>query len=280
MADRSGSGGWPADAWRSPSPHRGAPDGHLVPMWERRFCSEACGIPWERLCAIQRWMTGDMQERVMRWDDSAVAEAFRNAKARYCARYHGRPCCIPLPDPDMYIDDVDHDAFGDPELIADLEKPPPKYSELDYPAAASTTGGMVLLEDIRPTGWDEVPEPNPLNRGGVADAWDHSTGWDEVPAPNLLNRDGFVDALNQGDPRRSSGPERSDFVAQDNRRNAQWDTWEEKNRTFDRGRRNGRKREGGDRWGPRHIRPHYKSNSEPWGNCRGGGRQKSGAFAV
>ncbi|KAG6501163.1 hypothetical protein ZIOFF_041033 [Zingiber officinale] len=135
---------------------------------------------------------------------------------------------------------------------------------------------MVLLEDIRPTGWDEVPEPNPLNRGGVADAWDHSTGWDEVPAPNLSNRDGFVDAWNQGDPRRSSGPERSDFVAQDNRRNAQWDTWEEKNRTFDRGRRNGRKREGGDRWGPRHIRPHYKSNNEPWGNCRGGGRYLTG----
>ncbi|XP_042462604.1 uncharacterized protein LOC122046127 [Zingiber officinale] len=280
MGDRSSGEGWPADAWRPPRPHRRSADGHPVPLWERRFCSEACGIPWERLCAIQRWITGDTQERVMRWDDSAAAEALRDSKARYCARYHGRPCGIPLPDPDMYIDEVDHDAIVDPELIADLEKPPPQYSEPDDAAAPLTTGDRVLLEDIRPTGWDEVPEPNPLNCGRVVDAWDHSTGWNEVPEPNRLNRDGSADAWNQGDPW-SSGGGRSDFVAEDNRRNAQWGTWENKNRISDHGRRNGRKRDGGGRWGPRHIRPkyqtsHYQSNNEPWGNCRGGGRNWTG----
>uniref|UniRef100_A0A804QPZ0 Uncharacterized protein n=1 Tax=Zea mays TaxID=4577 RepID=A0A804QPZ0_MAIZE len=59
---------------------------------------------------------------VVDWDDSAALEAFNDAKARFCAIYHGQHYDIPLPDPDMFIDIINPDEYVDPELVADLEK--------------------------------------------------------------------------------------------------------------------------------------------------------------
>lgn len=60
-------------------------------------------------------------ESVLNWDDSAGKEAFQNAKERFWAHINDFPCHISLPDPDIYIDEINWNAHIDPELITDLE---------------------------------------------------------------------------------------------------------------------------------------------------------------
>jgi hypothetical protein len=59
-----------------------------VPMWEKNFCTDACAIPWAKLCETKRLMS--LYKSVVDWDDSAALEAFNDAKARFCAIYHGQ----------------------------------------------------------------------------------------------------------------------------------------------------------------------------------------------
>lgn len=65
---------------------------------------------------------------VQEWDDSGGLEAFQNAKFRYWAKINNRQCDIPLPDPDLYIDEVDYNAVIDPEVVVDL------FDEAQQPA--------------------------------------------------------------------------------------------------------------------------------------------------
>jgi hypothetical protein len=91
---------------------------HPVPLWEREFCIYVGGISWHRFCDNKRYVC--MYKNIEQWDDSEAFDNFKNAKARFWANYHGQPSDISLPDPDMYIDKVDHNSKIDPELIADL----------------------------------------------------------------------------------------------------------------------------------------------------------------
>ncbi|XP_062202586.1 uncharacterized protein LOC133904945 [Phragmites australis] len=127
-------GGWNNRPWqarrhhdrsRRPSrPPLPPPDyGHehcSVPLWEREFCSYVGDISWKRFCENKQYV--EVYNNLEQWDDSAAFENFQNAKVRFWANYHGLPSDIPLPDPDMYIDKVDHRCKVDPELVADLDK--------------------------------------------------------------------------------------------------------------------------------------------------------------
>ncbi|KAK8448015.1 hypothetical protein SEVIR_8G200100v4 [Setaria viridis] len=118
--------------WRPPLP---PPDhGHKhcpVPLWEREFCSYVGNISWQRFCENKKYVS--IYNNFEHWDDSGAFENFQNAKARFWADYHGQPSDIPLPDPDMYIDEVDHHCTVDPELAADVEKVLlPIDSDYDY----------------------------------------------------------------------------------------------------------------------------------------------------
>ncbi|TKW17271.1 hypothetical protein SEVIR_5G355100v4 [Setaria viridis] len=111
--------------YREPGKPRRPPRSHgggnfSVPLWEKKFCTDACAIPWGKLCETKKLMS--LYTNVVDWEDSAALEAFNDAKARFCAVYHGQHCDIPLPDPDMFIDIVNPDEYVDPELVADLEK--------------------------------------------------------------------------------------------------------------------------------------------------------------
>uniref|UniRef100_A0A0E0JPV8 Uncharacterized protein n=1 Tax=Oryza punctata TaxID=4537 RepID=A0A0E0JPV8_ORYPU len=115
---RDRGGGEQGKYWRPPRSHGNG--NFSVPLWEKKFCTDACAIPWGKLCETKKLMP--LYKNVVDWDDSAALEAFNDAKARFCAVYHGQPCDIPLPDPNMYIDMVNQDEHVDPELVADLEK--------------------------------------------------------------------------------------------------------------------------------------------------------------
>ena len=91
-----------------------------VPLWEREFCSYVGNISWRRFCENKQYVS--VYNNLEQWDDSGAFENFQNSKARFWAHYHGQPSDIPLPDPDVYIDKVDHCCKVDPELVADLDK--------------------------------------------------------------------------------------------------------------------------------------------------------------
>ncbi|CAL4986971.1 unnamed protein product [Urochloa decumbens] len=157
-------------AWRPPLP---PPDhGHKhypVPLWEREFCSNVGNISWQRFYETKRYVS--IFNSLDHWDDSGAFENFQNAKARFWADYHRQPCDIPLPDPDLYIDMVDHHCNVDPELVADLDK-------LQLPINSDSCA-------VVPTGWDD-------DNGGADNkcTQNKSGNWDiyvEKPAEVLVN---------------------------------------------------------------------------------------------
>ncbi|XP_010543502.1 PREDICTED: aspartate and glycine-rich protein [Tarenaya hassleriana] len=109
-----------------------------VPAWEKNFCSTVGLVPWGKVLEAKQSMY--LYENVAKWNDSAGEEAFKNAKARFWAEINGLPCDISLPDPDIYIDDVDWNAEVDPELILDLEHD-------TNPAGETTEGEHVVILD-------------------------------------------------------------------------------------------------------------------------------------
>ncbi|KAK7267294.1 hypothetical protein RIF29_19963 [Crotalaria pallida] len=103
-------------------PQKKAPSGiwkPTVPRWEKEFCSKVGSVPWEKLVETKKYL--HLHENVMKWDDSAGKEAFDSAKKRFWAEYNGTRCDIPLPDPDLYLDDIDWNKTDDPQLL-DFEK--------------------------------------------------------------------------------------------------------------------------------------------------------------
>jgi hypothetical protein len=111
------------DHWRFSSYNRNPPlDNKFssVPLWEKKFCELIGSIPWRKLIECKRYMY--LYDNVVNWDDSAVKEAFDNAKDRFWAEINGFPCDIPLPDPNIYIDNVDWNATVDHELFLELER--------------------------------------------------------------------------------------------------------------------------------------------------------------
>ncbi|RRT85808.1 hypothetical protein B296_00001101 [Ensete ventricosum] len=236
-------------------PHPPGPGHILVPSWVKKFYNDACGIKLKTLCEHQRYAS--MYKNVLEWDDSAGLEAFQNAKARFFAQYHDRPCDIPLPDPDMYIDEVDHDAPVDPELVADLEKQPSESTDVQSVAPGlSNYWDMCGVEAIQPTGWDDEVEPEPKRqdiKDGVGNSWNDSGGghWDEAAAQN--------DPWSNG---------RNNWA--DNGRNISYGTWEKGNSKW--GGRNRRKRDAGGHWGFSFTIPNYQTGAyqakDSWRNCR------------
>lgn len=91
-----------------------------VPSWEKQFCTLVGSIPWQKVMVAKRYM--NCHDDVVKWNDSASEEAFNNAKKRFWAAINGLPCDIPVPDPDMYIDEIDWNPHIDPELISDLDR--------------------------------------------------------------------------------------------------------------------------------------------------------------
>lgn len=141
-----------------------------VPSWEKRFCTSVCLIPWGRIVGAK--ITLGAYKNIAEWDDSAAFEAFQNAKSRYWAYINNLPCDIPLPDPDMYIEKVNHNVVIDPKLIEDLEKeqPPPLP---DCKKEGSSGWESLIFENKQTptTGWG--------NAWGGSTSGHHSVDWDQ-----------------------------------------------------------------------------------------------------
>ncbi|TKY62658.1 hypothetical protein E2542_SST12516 [Spatholobus suberectus] len=162
--------------WRSSSYSRKPPldNWHsTVPAWEKKFCSSIGSVPWRKLVESKKYM--HLFENVVNWDDSAGKEAFDNAKMRYWAEINGIPCNVSLPDPNMYIDNVDWNAIVDPELILDLEREVKFPSEEQRNDEVVLIGGTLYLnqQPFSCTGWgdDEAEVAKPFDPDSAVQGW-------------------------------------------------------------------------------------------------------------
>ncbi|KAG8362715.1 hypothetical protein BUALT_BualtUnG0048500 [Buddleja alternifolia] len=85
-----------------------------MPSWEKEFCRTVGSLDWETLLQMKKFM--HLYDNVIKWNDSAGEEAFSNAKKRFWAEINGLSCDIPLPDPDLYIDEINWDSEIDQEF--------------------------------------------------------------------------------------------------------------------------------------------------------------------
>ncbi|XP_061364503.1 uncharacterized protein LOC133307945 isoform X2 [Gastrolobium bilobum] len=131
-----------------------------VPRWEKMFCASVGSVSWENLVEAKKYIY--LYDNVMNWDDSAVKEAFDNAKKRFWAKINGLPCDISLPDPDIYIDDIDWNSSVDPELILDLERNATTLSEEEKDKEVVILDSSLLLnQSFSCSGWGEAEEDTP-----------------------------------------------------------------------------------------------------------------------
>ncbi|CAI9765648.1 unnamed protein product [Fraxinus pennsylvanica] len=86
---------------------------------------------------------GSWQPRVPSWEKEFCKvigeEAFSNAKKRFWAKSQGLPCDASLPDPDLYIDEINWSSEIDPEVQLELECNPeiPKAGLHDWDGTAN-----------------------------------------------------------------------------------------------------------------------------------------------
>ncbi|KAL4587462.1 hypothetical protein LXL04_000333 [Taraxacum kok-saghyz] len=161
-----------------------------VPSWEKKFCSSIGSIPWKKLVETKRFI--HLYDNVIKWNDSAGKEAFQTAKNKFYANIHGLPFNNRLPDPDIYIDNIDWDSEVDPTLILDLD------SDSVVPDSGSKEEQVVIFgssfppsyQSFSPYGWgdsdddDKKKDPNTspeqnINTGGVVDNSNSWWGWSE-----------------------------------------------------------------------------------------------------
>lgn len=142
-----------------PRSHNRKPPHHpnwrpTVPLWEKKFCTTVGSVPWGKLLEAKRFMY--LYENVVQWNDSAVEEAFHNAKTRFWAKINDLPCDISLPDPDVYIDEIDWNSDADPELLLDLEREPKATEEVDKDKKVVNLNSALLLnQSFSCTGWGD-----------------------------------------------------------------------------------------------------------------------------
>ncbi|XP_010922225.1 uncharacterized protein [Elaeis guineensis] len=261
-----------------------------VPLWEKKFCTCVGAIPWKRFCENKKFM--GMYKNVIQWDDSAALEAFQNAKARFFAEYNGFHCNIPPPDPNLYIDEVDQDAIVDPDLVADLDKPPPASIDVDNTATNGWDSFIFTDKPVPASGWDDTEDPVPSNEktGEHSSAnWDayieqiRPSGWGNASETycsswDIKNDSGNAWGCSGGVWGKGLVRDKLLVCGTDNywdnwKRNS-WGTWE--NRNNEPNRRNGRKRDGGGRFGSRYTKPKYQvdghQSNNSWTDCRGRNR--------
>ncbi|XP_015898039.3 uncharacterized protein LOC107431594 [Ziziphus jujuba] len=134
------------ESWRS-----------TVPSWEKKFCASVGSVPWRKLLETKKYLY--LYDNVIKWDDSAGEEAFINAKNRFWAEINGFPCNISLPDPNIYIDDVDWNSSIDPDLLMDLEiEPEPSIDKNEDENVVILDSPLLPNQQFSCSGWGESDE--------------------------------------------------------------------------------------------------------------------------
>ncbi|XP_011088181.1 uncharacterized protein LOC105169482 isoform X1 [Sesamum indicum] len=160
-----------------------------VSSWEIDYC-HSVWVPWRKVLASKKYIY--CHPSVLNWDDSAGKEALQNAKERYWALINGLPCGNPLPDPDVYIDEIDWNPYMDPDLMADLDLQvfdPDNAQKIDKLEAINEEAACAEVEnDENPSTCDNPWERNHVqDTGSLKDIVQGWGRWDD--SVNLKNDD-------------------------------------------------------------------------------------------
>ncbi|XP_043725887.1 uncharacterized protein LOC122672488 [Telopea speciosissima] len=173
-----------------------------VAAWEKKFCTSVCSLPWFKIIEAKKVMS--LYPNVIQWNDSAGQEAFNNAKHRFWATINGLPIDISLPDPNLYIDEIDWNCTVDQELLADLDRALLHSDDDDEKEEKSVLIGdsVFFLNQLVPcSGWgDDAKEDLARIEDNTADnhwecgcaAWgnllDNNTTWGDTRGSSLLKK--------------------------------------------------------------------------------------------
>ncbi|KAF8022243.1 hypothetical protein BT93_G2397 [Corymbia citriodora subsp. variegata] len=168
-----------------------------VPSWEKRFCRLVGTIPWGKIVYSKTLL--NYHDNIFHWDDSAAEEAFQNAKKRFWAEINGLPCDISLPDPDIFMDEINWNQAIDPELIKDLDKqyfnPDDVEEDKEMGSKKKRIKNQVGLPsdrcDVNPKNSKNPWEINNLHRGEDVKnlAWSTDSWDNEIQESGHLRRD-------------------------------------------------------------------------------------------
>lgn len=148
-----------------------------VPSWEKEFCLKATtGLfpTWGKFVEAKKYV--HHYDKIMQWDDKEAQESFDRSKTLFYAEKFNIIDVLETltpPDPDLYIDKIEWDdsKMDDSKLsnalglaIDDREE------EMEDSTMTRQRGSReIAIEDIKPTGWDVVPEESydPNNLTGL-----------------------------------------------------------------------------------------------------------------
>ncbi|XP_057487301.1 uncharacterized protein LOC130773364 [Actinidia eriantha] len=193
---------------RTKSQNRKPPTGSnwqsSVPSWEKKFCTVIGSIPWRKVLENKKFI--HLYDNVLKWNDSAGEEAFQNAKNRFWAEINGLPCDISLPDPDIYIDQIDWNSKVDPELVWDLEcESVLQVDQEDGEQVVIFGEPLVSSQLFSPTGWGDAEED--LNKNIDSSLENKGNSWEEHNPSgrnkwekNNYESDNFKDRRNAWEP--------------------------------------------------------------------------------
>lgn len=183
--------------------------------WEQKFC-QMNGVSWAKVLETKEFV--HQYSDITGWNDSAGKEAFENAKARYWAQINGFQPNTPLPDPDMLIDNIDHDAPPtELKLYQNL------HGSLSEDEGDSSTdnywitdvwgeGGVIL--------WDShyVREEEEVVWGDMSTGWGEDqpiipTGWGDIPVQASVQPDTWAGVMQNSWVNNSVNPTGWDYMA-------------------------------------------------------------------
>lgn len=120
-----------------------------VPMWEKKFCYLVGRMPWKKVLSTKNFMNCHNNSNVLSWDDSAGEEAFVTAKKRFWEEINGLSSETQLPNPDMYIDEIDWNPSIDPDLAREIDKAYFNADDKYYlPSATKSKNNCGLAVDV------------------------------------------------------------------------------------------------------------------------------------
>ncbi|XP_074297140.1 uncharacterized protein LOC141627821 [Silene latifolia] len=125
---------------------------------ENKFCRMVGGVSWKHVIENQKYMY--LYDKIIKWEDSAVEEAYWDAKTRFLAEVHGEPCDVELPDPDIFNDKIDWDAAVDPGLLSDLDNKAVVKQD-DIGGVIIEIPPTVIESDLTPNGWGDAENVKP-----------------------------------------------------------------------------------------------------------------------
>ncbi|KAG9132640.1 hypothetical protein Leryth_016688 [Lithospermum erythrorhizon] len=146
-----------------------------VPAWEKKFCKAVGSLNWNAFLDMKQYVC--LYENILKWNDSAGEEAFHSAKNRFWAELNGIPCTVDIPDPDLYIDEIDWECQIDEELLLDLDRR--SVANSDEKSDTVIIFGDSLIPNLPfitgwGTGWGDE-EDVPKDHGNEQECWYEKT---------------------------------------------------------------------------------------------------------